>query len=606
MAEIQNPNQGGGSGGGMGGDSKSLFGFMIVFVLMVVAFQVFGPKKTQQQPAPAQQKTQAATNATTTAPATTDAGSGAVSTAVVGPGKAAAVGATAIQGSSESETVVENELYRITFTNRGAAVKSWVLKKYKDDTQKQPLDLVNPDAAAKFGLPLSLWAYDAGLKNRLNTVLYVPSATGNVTAPGIVSFDYSYGGLTVHKTFHFDESSYVIGADVSVTQNGVPATALLAWPSGLGDQTTLQQYAGASFAYSENGKADETAAKKVIGGDTLRGSYDYAGVSDLYFAAIFMPETPADTNLVTLHDSLGLPKNPVHPDPNAVDQVPILGTAVGANGGDLQTRLFVGPKLLGLLETVHTASGENLEHVVSFGWWGWIAKPMLLVLRFFVTHGIPNWGWAILVLTLILNLAMLPTRFMMMKSSLKMQRIQPQIEAIKAKYSKYKTTDPRRQDMNKEMFDLQKKEGVNMFGGCLPMLLQYPLLFGFYRMLMYAIELRQAHWLWLPDLSAPDVLHVLPIFVILSMFLSQFFTPSPGMDQSQQRMMAFMMPAVFGVMMWNIGSGVALYWAGSNLLGVAQQLVMNRTSMGREMRAIAAKRAAKRAGKTVKAISARH
>ena len=142
---------------------------------------------------------------------------------------------------------------------------------------------------------------------------------------------------------------------------------------------------------------------------------------------------------------------------------------------------------------------------MSFGWWGWIAKPMLLVLRFFANHGIPNWGWAILVLTLILNLAMLPTRVMMMKSSLKMQRIQPQIEAIKAKYAKYKTTDPRRQDMNKEMFDLQKKEGVNMFGGCLPMLLQYPLLFGFYRMLMYAIELRQAHWLWLPDLWRPTL-----------------------------------------------------------------------------------------------------
>jgi YidC/Oxa1 family membrane protein insertase len=280
-----------------------------------------------------------------------------------------------------------------------------------------------------------------------------------------------------------------------------------------------------------------------------------------------------------------------------VDQAPLLGAAVGTMGGGVHTRLFVGPKVLGLLETIHTASGENLEHVVSFGWWGWIAKPMLVVLRFFVNHGIPNWGWAILVLTLILNVAMLPTRFMMMKSSVKMQRIQPQIEAIKAKYAKYKTTDPRRQDMNKEMFDLQRKEGVNMFGGCLPMLLQYPLLFGFYRMLMYAIELRQSHWLWLPDLSAPDPLHVLPIFVIVSMFLSQFFTPSPGMDQKQQRMMAFMMPAVFGVMMWNIGSGVALYWAGSNLLGVAQQMVMNRTSMGQEMRAIAAKRAAKKGAK---------
>jgi YidC/Oxa1 family membrane protein insertase len=595
LAEIQNPNQQGGGGGGQ--DSRSLYGFMIVFVLMIVAFQVFGPKKTQQ-PEPSQKKTQTTQSAAVPAPATSNAGSAA---STPGPGNASAPATNAVQTASESETVVENELYRITFTNRGAAVKSWVLKKYKDDSQTKPLDLVNQDWAGKFGLPLSLYAYDAGLRGRLNSVLYVPSATGAMTPPGTLSFDYSYGGLTVHKSFHFDESSYVVHADVSVTQNGAPVTALLAWPSGLGDQTTLQQYAASTIEYSENGKTDQIAAKKVAGGDTLRGSFDYVGVSDLYFSAIFMPDTPSDTSVVTLHESVGVPRNREHPDPNAVDQEPLLGAALSANDGDLHTRLFVGPKLLGLLGSIHTANGENLEHVVSFGWWGWIAKPMLLALRFFASHGIPNWGWAILVLTLILNLAMLPTRFMMMKSSLKMQRIQPQIESIKAKYAKYKTTDPRRQEMNKEMFDLQRKEGVNMFGGCLPMLLQYPLLFGFYRMLMYAIELRQAHWLWLKDMSAPDALHILPIFVIVSMFLSQFFTPSPGMDQSQQRMMAFMMPAIFGVMMWNIGSGVALYWAGSNLLGVAQQMVMNRTSMGREMRAIAAKRAAKKAGKTINA-----
>jgi YidC/Oxa1 family membrane protein insertase len=187
----------------------------------------------------------------------------------------------------------------------------------------------------------------------------------------------------------------------------------------------------------------------------------------------------------------------------------------------------------------------------------------------------------------------------MMKSSLKMQRIQPQMDAIKAKYAKYKTTDPRRQEMNKEVFALQKQEGVNMFGGCIPMLIQWPLLFAFYRMLGNVIELRQAHWLWLPDLSAPDPLHILPVFFIVSMFLVQWLTPSPGVDPAQQRMMAFTMPAVFGFMTWNIGSGLALYWAGSNILGIVQQILMNRTKMGREVREIAAKRAAKRAGKPV-------
>jgi YidC/Oxa1 family membrane protein insertase len=177
-----------------------------------------------------------------------------------------------------------------------------------------------------------------------------------------------------------------------------------------------------------------------------------------------------------------------------------------------------------------------------------------------------------------------------------MQRIQPQMDAIKQRYAKYKATDPKRQEMNKEVFDLQKREGVNMFGGCLPMLLQWPLLFGFYRMLSNVIELRQAHWLWLPDLSAPDPYHILPIFFIISMFLVQYLTPSPGVDPQQQRMMAFTMPAVFGFMTWNIGSGLALYWACSNILGIVQQTVMNQTSLGREMRAIAAKRAAKKNG----------
>jgi YidC/Oxa1 family membrane protein insertase len=565
---------------------------MIVFVLLIVAFQIWGPKKPETPADHPQQKTPAAQSAAPTPIATpapvTESRAARSSTRH----KAAPPAANTVQASGATETIVENELYRIVFTNRGAEVKSWILKKYKNDDGK-PLDLVNADAAGKFGLPLSLFAYDAGLRNRLNTSLYVPSATGTIAAPGTLSFDYSVDGLAVHKSFTFD-SSYVIHADVSVTQNGTPVAAFLSWPGGLGDQNTLQQYATAAFADSLSGKTDQVQGKKVVGGDTLHGTFDYAGVADLYFAAIFMPDSPSDTSVVTLHDQIDIPKDRQHPQPNAVEPEPLLGAAIGSNDGVLHTKLFAGPKLLDLLQTVHAANGENLESVVSFGWWGWVAKPMLLVLRFFVMHGIPNWGWAILVLTIILNVAMMPTRVMMMKSSLKMQRIQPQIDAIKARYAKYKTTDPRRQDMNKEMFDLQRKEGVNMFGGCLPMLLQYPLLFGFYRMLMYAIELRQAHWMWLPDLSAPDPLHVLPVFVIVSMFLSQFFTPSPGMDQSQQRMMAFMMPAIFGVMMWNIGSGVALYWAGSNLLGVAQQMVMNRTSMGQEMRAIQARRAARK------------
>ena len=133
------------------------------------------------------------------------------------------------------------------------------------------------------------------------------------------------------------------------------------------------------------------------------------------------------------------------------------------------------------------------------------------------------------------------------------------------------------------------------------MLIQWPLLFAFYRMLSNVIELRQAHWLWVPDLSAPDPYHLLPILFVGSMFLVQYLTPSPGVDPQQQRMMAFTMPAVFGFMTWSIGAGLALYWAASNLLGIATQMGMNKTAMGREMREIALRRAQKKSGKVINA-----
>jgi YidC/Oxa1 family membrane protein insertase len=579
LAEIQNPNQQGG-----GQDSKTLLTFTIVFFVLFLGLQFFLKQKKTEPPAQTAVHQQQQPEEHASQPA---APAAAHANVPAGP---------VTQAAAESTIVVENELYRITFTNRGAQVTSWILKKYRDDDGK-PLDLVNHAAAAKFGYPLSLYTYDtydADLRSQLQQAMFVPSATGTITAPGSLSFEYSSGSLTVHKTFRFD-ATYVIHADISVTQNGAPVAAMLAWPSGFGDQDSLPHYATASLNTAQNGKAEQTKAKKVSGGATLQGPFDWAGVSDLYFAAIFLPDMPKDTELVSLHNTIGVPQNRKNPDPKHADQASVLGAAMGT-AQPYSVRLFVGPKSLDVLGSVPT-SGASLEKTVSFGMWGVISKPLFLILRFLHEHVVANWGWAILILTIVLNMAMLPTRFQAMRQSLKMQRIQPQIEAIKAKYAKYKSTDPRRQEMNKEIFDLQRRENVNMFGGCLPMLLPWPLLYAFYSMLGNVIELRQAHWLWLPDLSAPDPLHILPIFFIVSMFLVQWLTPSPGVDPSQQRMMALTMPAVFGFMTWNVASGLALYWAGSNILGIVQQMLMNRTKLGKEMHALALKRAAKRSGK---------
>jgi YidC/Oxa1 family membrane protein insertase len=220
----------------------------------------------------------------------------------------------------------------------------------------------------------------------------------------------------------------------------------------------------------------------------------------------------------------------------------------------------------------------------------------LRFLRGWLGPGEYNWGWAIIIVTVIFNLLMLPTRFLMMKSSLKMMRIQPKVEVIKNRYKNLKPTDPKRAEMNTEMMALYKAEGVNMYGSCLPMLFQMPLFFAYYRVLYNAVELRQAHWFWLTDLSVADPMHILPIFIIISMFLTQFITPSPGMDASQRRMMAFMMPVMMGFMLWHFASGLALYWGTGNLINLAIQLGINQSSIGKEMHAIAARKAAKKAG----------
>jgi YidC/Oxa1 family membrane protein insertase len=502
----------------------------------------------------------------------------------------------AVVATNESTTVVENELYRITFSNRGGQAISWILKKYKDEAGK-PLDLVNQKAAAKLGYPLSLWTYDANLRTQLAQALYVSSAAGTLNAPGALAFTYSNKGLEVKKTFTFD-STYVVNVDVTSTDNGNPVTALVSWPSGFGDQDTLPDFAASQFDTMQGGKNENQAAKKISGGATIPGPFEWAGVSDLSFAAIFLPDTPSQTLLVGLHDSIDVLR---HGKTDQTDPAPVLGAAMGSASGHTRMRLFAGPKVIDVLASVRAISngaqtGPSLEPVVDFGYSGIIAKPLFLALRWVHEHIVSNWGWAILVLTLVINLAMLPTRIQMMKSALKMQRIQPEMNAIKEKYKKYKATDPRRADMNKEMFDLQKREGVNMFGGCLPMLVQWPLLFAFYRMLLHTIELRQAPWLWIHNLAAPDPLHILPVFFIVTMFLVQYLTPSPGMDPAQQKMMAFTMPVFFGFMTWNLSSGLALYWAFGNVINVIQQAVMNRTGMGKQMREIAAKRAAKRSG----------
>ncbi len=606
MAEFKNPNQQG------GGDNKSLLVMMLVLVTAFFGLQYYKartnpPTVPPNSTAPAAQNAAqnaapgaqpaAAQETAAAAPAASSASAG-VAGGVVGHGAATV---PVVQAPAESTTVVENELYRITFTNRGGQVTSWILKKYNDSNGK-PLNLVHTEAAAKFGYPLSLYTYDAALTEGLRKALYVPSATGTIAAPGSLTFTYSDGNTQVRKTFTFDET-YVLHGDVVVTQNGVPVRALISWPGGFGDQDDASAYNGAQFDTSVDGKDEHLAPKKVSGGGTFNGPFDWAGVSDLFFAAVFLPESPDTATAATLHNELDVAKT-IHrtgigsssPVKGAIN-VPILGAAVGNTSGHTLTRIYVGPKAISVLKSIHAANPSvTLEPLLEFGFWGAIGKYLFLSLQFIHSHIASNWGWAIVILTVFINVLMLPFRIKTMQNGLKMQRIQPQMNEIKEKYKKYKATDPKKNEMNAEIMKLQKDNGVNMFGGCIPTLITLPLLYAFFTMLPRVVELRQAHWLWLPDLQAPDPWHILPIVMVLSQFLVQFYTPSPGVDPQQQKMMAFVMPAISGYFTWNYGSGLALYWAIGNLISIVQQAVMNRTSLGREMREIAAKRARRKSG----------
>ena len=307
--------------------------------------------------------------------------------------------------------MVENELYRIVFTNRGAQAKSWVLKKYKDE-KGQPLDLVNP-ASASFGLPLSLYAYDDALRNKVNTAFYVSSSNSHVGAPGEISFEYSDGSVSVRKTLRFD-STYVVWLETVVTVGGKPVQAYPAWPAGFGDQGTGPSFASARIDYFAGDKVERLAAKKISGGNTLRGPLQWAGSQDQYFAAIFLPDVPNQAAMVTFRNSIQVPKDPAKPDPNNLTKVEVLGAAVGDIDGATRERIFVGPKTLDVLATVHcnTLSGEpggpDLSHAVDFGFFSLIARPLFLWLLWTHDHIAPNWGVSIIILTVIINLALLP------------------------------------------------------------------------------------------------------------------------------------------------------------------------------------------------------
>jgi YidC/Oxa1 family membrane protein insertase len=498
--------------------------------------------------------------------------------------------ATAISGTApatvkpksdtqERTITVENDLYRVEFSNHGAVVKSWQLKKYLDDAKPQRvLDVVHPEAAQQTdGWPFALVLDDDQLTSAVNNGLYqISSPADSLNAPADLEFSWSDGHVEVTKRFHFDHT-YVVRVETSAKLNGAPVTAALAWLGGFGDLTVANPAPidTVSTFSTENNKLTTITAKKLEGPEKWangiwQGGKDWSGIEDRYFTAAFLPPNSAapgalETRYWRVFRTVQVEGK------DAQEPVPQVATATSAQ--PMALRVYVGPKDYDDLKKMN----PPLHALVNFGWLEFIADPLFHGLKWL--HGyVPNWGWDIVVLTLVVNMLFFPLRISSYKTQIKMQRAAPEIKQIQDKYKKYSMRDPRKAEMNKEVMAVYSREGINPVGGCFQMFLQMPIWFGLNTMLRSAIEMRHAPWFWwIKDLSAKDPYYILPITMGLSMYLVSKMTPMTSTDPNQQMMVKIMPVTMAGIFMISpISSGLAVYILTSSLVGVVQQVWLNR------------------------------
>ena len=463
--------------------------------------------------------------------------------------------------------LIDTDLFRIAFSNQGATVRSWQLKKYKGNDNK-PLELMN--TAANLEFPFSLYFSGQKPTSNVNTANY--KQTGDPDGLG-VTYEFSDGHTSVRKVFRFQKNSYRSEITTEVSIDGRPVPHLIQWRGGFGD-LAVANAPGANrtlyFNVADNKLVEQNAKAAKDGPVSSSGNYSFAGIADQYFAAVFLPEGGTTMTQVTFSDTV---RTALEEKPQ-----PFPGAAI-SDGTPNRFSLFVGPKDLDLLKKIN----PKLEQVVDFGWWSFLAKPLFLVVNWINDSFVHNFGWAIVLVTVIINFVLFPVKMSNFKSMRKMQALKPQIDAINEKYKSIGMRDPRKAEQQQETMALYKKYGVNPMGSCLPSLIQLALVYPFYKVFMVAVEMRGASWLWVTDLSQPEhlAIKILPIIMIASQFVMQKMMPAASTDPNQQRMM-MLMPLIFGFMFYNLPSGLVLYYLTSNLVNMGQQWFFNHTEAAKE------------------------
>jgi YidC/Oxa1 family membrane protein insertase len=475
--------------------------------------------------------------------------------------------ATTVVGDTAEHTVTfETAKVVAVFTNRGARLESWRLKDYRNQETGQPLDLVAHELEATHPLPFSLLTPDAAVTKTLNTALY--RVTHESHAPGqpdAVTFEYSdSAGIQVTKTFTMIPGSYRVSFADDVSVGGKPVAPQVQWGPGLADQGSETSRfhlkpEGLVFIGDNVQRYSSSAVAKQAAHD---GDYKFAGIEDHYFMAVALD--PGQSTIS--YQAVSIP-----PPPNTKGSSRDLMAYTLAPGKSGQpVTFFIGPKEFDVLAALNPA----FVKAINYGLFAVIVVPLLRSLVW-INGYVGNFGWSIVLLTILINALMFPLRHKSVVSMRKMQEIQPEAKAIQDRYAKLKATDPAKQKMNQELMDLYRQRGVNPLSGCLPMLLMMPVLYAFYSLLNTSIQLRGAPFIfWIHDLSAADPLYITPILMGVSQVWQQRLTPQMGADPTQQKMMMFM-PVVFTVLFLWAPSGLAIYWLVNNVWTIGQQYLTN-------------------------------
>jgi YidC/Oxa1 family membrane protein insertase len=464
-----------------------------------------------------------------------------------------------IQADAASLVTVKNNLYEATVSNVGGVLRSFRLidKKYLDPKGK-PTELIDSYAGDKVGFPLAIATADPALDIILSQAKFVVQPQ---TDPNKVSLEYRSGGVHVVKSFAFDPAKYVVTVATTAERNGTPLPHQLVFQGGFGDQSIQPaQPVKNNAVHQTGGNYTRVALMSMKDGPAQEVISSKAGVEDQYFLAMFLRDGEGPTKIgksdYKLRDN---------PDGTAGAAARALRVAIPSTQ---PTRVFIGPKLAETLAEVHA----DLPNAISYGWFlfAMIAKPLLAGLR--LVHAVVgNWGWAIIVLTILINLLLFPLRVKQQVSMQRMQKLAPQMRTLQDKYKKLKAGDPKRAEVEQELMEMNKQQ----MAGCLPMLLQMPLLFAFLNMMNAAIELRGAPWLlWIKDLSQPDHLYILPISMGVAMFVQMKMSPTSP-DPAQAKMMMVTPVLVTILFLWyQSASGLTLYWLTGNVIGIVQQWII--------------------------------